>query len=490
LSGLTPNTRPTPAAGGLTAYDYSVHADTLGTAPPSATTEVVPVTTVRLAPLTENQIRQLTVHHKVANANAFIAALSRTGGLFLAGRPRDLEWLAEQWNREQRFGSLWEMLDRNVWAKLQERNPALGDRDRLTPERALHAAERLAGATILCRESLIRIPDPHLDPSVDHPALDPAEVLDKWAPADIAALLRRPLFEEAPGGRVRFHHTTTQAFLAGRWLLHLLEEECPPHAVLDLMLRESYGARRPITSMREVAGWVACKDADVRRELLNVAPEWVLLGGDAEQIPVEDRAKSLRALARVYRAETRFPWIAEDSDIARLADPALDSVVQGMLKDSATSGAVGSFLLDIARVGRLPMSAEMALTFAVDATQEHRVRLAAVSAVGAADDTALRSQLFSYALSEATPDNRFLARVGLALFPNTLTVGQLTELLHKFEPVPIESFANISYVVAWRWVEQCPAAALDELLEHLVGLATTPPYDQSLICRRFDGHLR
>ncbi|WP_208621266.1 hypothetical protein [Azospirillum oryzae] len=108
--------------------------------------------TVRLLPLDEARIHRLAAHYGVDRADAFIDTLKQTGHLFLAGRPGDLEWLAEYWKREGRIGARWDMLELNVLAKVQEANVAHSEADPLSPEKALWGAERLAGATILRRQ--------------------------------------------------------------------------------------------------------------------------------------------------------------------------------------------------------------------------------------------------------------------------------------------------------------------------------------------------
>ncbi len=434
------------------------------------------VVTVRLVPLDEKRIRRLATHYGVDRADAFIDGLKQTGHLFLAGRPRDLEWLADYWNREGRIGARWDMLDLNVTAKLQEANVALSESDPLSPEEALWAAERLAGATILCRQPAIRLPDagPPLLPA--RPALDPATVLPAWSARKIAALLRRPLFEEAPGGRVRWHHASTQTYLAGRWLLRLLKAGCLVTTVIDLITREVDGQRYLVPSLREVAGWVVCRHAAVREALVPVAPELILLWGDAVQVPVEARTKALRVLAQVHPDTVSFDWTVDADDLVRLADPALVPTIRNLLAESAGSVAVRRFLLDLGRVGGWREVAETAMTIAADAAQDLRIRTAAVETVGAAGDATLRARLRAYALETPELPNAFLARVGTTLLPDALSVEDAAALLAKFTPVLPDGIGDAGYAVGWRWVDACLPTDREALLLHLIDLITTPPH--------------
>ncbi|WP_042698906.1 hypothetical protein [Azospirillum sp. B506] len=436
----------------------------------------VAVSTVRLLPLDEARIRRLAAHYGVKHADAFIDALKETGHLFLAGRPRDLEWLAEYWNREGRIGTRWDMLELNVLAKLQEANVVHSESDPLSPEKALWGAERLAGATILGRQPAIRLPDPGPALLPARAALHPASVLPDWRAGEIAALLRRPLFEEAPGGRVRWHHASTQTYLAGRWLLGLLKAGCPVPTVIDLFSRELDGQRYLARSLREVAGWVVCRHAAVREALAPIAPEIVLLWGDAAQVPVEARAKALRILAQNYPETVSFDWFIEAGDLVRLADPALVPTVRTLLAEPGRAVAVRRFLLDLIRVGGWREAAETVLTIATDADQDLQVRTAAVEAVGAIDDVTLHARLRAYALETADLPNAFLARVGTALLPDALSVEDAAALLAKFTMVLPDGIGDETYAVAWRWVDAVRPDDRGTLLAHLLTLITMPPH--------------
>jgi len=477
LSGLFQSPVPVSAPGASGELDDRKAAPGSLMAIPAVSASVaVAVATVRLLPLDEARIRRLAAHYGVARADAFIDALKQTGHLFLAGRPRDLEWLAEYWNREGRIGTRWDMLELNVLAKLQETNVVHSGSDPLSAEKALWGAERLAGATILGRQPAIRLPDPGPPLPSARPALDPASVLPDWLAHEIAALLRRPLFEEAPGGRVRWHHASTQTYLAGRWLLGLLKAGCPVPTVIDLFSREVDGQRYLAPSLREVAGWVVSRHAAVREALTPIAPELVLLWGDAAQVPVEARAKALRILAQRHPETASFEWIVEAGDLVRLADPALVPIVLTLLAEPGRAVAVRRFLLDLIRVGGWREAAETALTIATDADQDLRVRTAAVEAVGAAGDTAVHAQLRAYALETPELPNAFLARVGIALLPDAVSVEDAAVLLAKFTMVLPDGFGDETYAVAWRWVDAVRPSDRETLLAHLLDLITTPPH--------------
>ncbi|MDQ2102546.1 hypothetical protein [Azospirillum isscasi] len=462
---------PAPSASG-TEISHSGSPVPLHTPDPAAP---LTVTTVRLVPLDKERIRRMAHHFHVDDADALLDALKKTGGISMAGRPRDMEWIAAFWNRERRLGSRWDMLDRNVTAKLTERNEAYRETDTLLPEQALRGAARLAGATVLCRQPAIRLPEPGLEIAPERPALDPAVLLPDWSAAEIAALLRRPVFEEAPGGRVRFHHASTQAYLAGRWLLGLLEAGCLVSRVVELLSREVYGQRHLIPSMREVAGWVVCGHPGVRGALVGVAPELVLLGGDAARIPVEERKKALRAFAEAHRDALWLPWTIQDDDLVRLSDPMLAPTVQSLLAGADKSVAVRRFLLNLVRVEGVP-AAGIALAIAFDEAQDLRVRIAAVDVVDATNEAALRARLRTSALGAPDLPNALLARIGLALLPETLSVEDMAALLEKFTAMPTDVLTNTVRTVGWDWVAACPPDHRQALLAALIKLATSLPH--------------
>lgn len=116
------------------------------------------VTTVCLMPLDENGIRCMAAAELgPPDSNKFVADLTVAGCLHLVGRPRDVRTLARQWRSKHQLGLLTELLDWNFEAKLREDRQPYRSLNPHSADKARQGAERLAGATALCRQPFLRL---------------------------------------------------------------------------------------------------------------------------------------------------------------------------------------------------------------------------------------------------------------------------------------------------------------------------------------------
>lgn len=134
---------------------------------------------------------------------AFLNAVERADALSFTSRPQDLEELTEFWIDEGQIGSRLELMRNSIARRLTERDQGRADARPLSMEDARQGARLLAAAATLGQEPTIRVPD-GADNSKGIPVHD---VLPSWDDNKQAALLSRPIFDEAIYGTVRFHHT-------------------------------------------------------------------------------------------------------------------------------------------------------------------------------------------------------------------------------------------------------------------------------------------
>jgi len=456
-----------------------------------ATADVVVVT---LCPLDRQQLAVLAAAMAVPDVPGLLAEIDRTGADFLVQRPMDVEWVAAHWSQYRRLGTLSEMMETGLTAKLADRNDARTRADPLTPGRARSGAERLAAATVLCRQPMIRIPDPALASNTE-PAIDAAAVLPDWTHSEIQFLLGRALFDEAVAGRVRFHHRTAAAYLAAQWLLRLVREcDCPVAAARGLLVGEAFGATWPIADRKELAGWVASGNADLRRALNAVVPEVVLAFGDAEQVPIPERAQALQALVARHADGHRFDLRVDDAEIRRLADPALAMTVLECLAQPGLADDVVRFLLRVGAEGATAEVTAAALAIATDPLRSDGVRSAGVRAVGAAGTDAQRRALKDWAL-DATGQDAALIAIADSLFPAFMSVNELMALVDQLSDLSINDTTGAAFQFANYWAERCPEHHRLELLRQVQHKVTEPPHHEGDpgargVSRRFGGLAR
>jgi len=113
------------------------------------------VNLVCLGPLTDKQIRKLAPYYGVKDSDTFLNALEKEDLFILAKRPLDLEWLSNYWNKNQKLGSLTEMMEANITKKLTEWKPSRPVSWPVSMVQARKGAEDLAAAMVLGQFSSI-----------------------------------------------------------------------------------------------------------------------------------------------------------------------------------------------------------------------------------------------------------------------------------------------------------------------------------------------
>ncbi|MBX3516808.1 MAG: hypothetical protein KF815_07690 [Rhodospirillales bacterium] len=441
---------------------------------PVADGQVPEPSLVTLRPLDSRRVRKLTEALGVADTDAFMAAVEQAGLEAYCTRPRDVEWLVSFWQQRNRFGSLTEMIEASIEARLREVNEQRTSRDPLSPDHARAGAEALAAALTLGKTFTISLSHSAAQSAVIERSVSAQRALPDWKQAEIDALLTRAIFDPATLGRVRFHHRSTQEYLAACWLVARRKEGMPFGRIRDLMIREAYGTEYAVPSMQAVAGWLAGKMPELRSELLKVEAGILLYEGDAAQIPVEEREAILRRLASRIRSGIRLPWGYGGSPYHRFADPCLAPLILELLRSERDQIHTVVLLLRLVEAGRLAACADAALTMARDETNKSRVRAMAIRAAAAAGNDATRRSLRDLACSAVTLEENITSELFDALCPQEVSPRECLVIVQKttnrpgYTPLLQNDVENIV-------IGRSAPDHLPEILEGLLDLASREP---------------
>ncbi|VUX47030.1 hypothetical protein DF3PA_330001 [Candidatus Defluviicoccus seviourii] len=255
--------------------------------------------------------------------------------------------------------------------------------------------------------------------------------LPDWTRAEIDALLTRAIFDPATRGRVRFHHRSTQEYLAACWLIRRQAEGVPIGKMRDLVIGEVFGTDYAVPSMHGIAGWLASKLPELRGDLFKVAPEIPLFEGDSAQFPIEDREAILRRLASRFRSGMRLPWGYGGSPYHRFADPRLAPLTLQLLQSERAQIHTIDLLLRLVEAGRIAECADAALAIARDETSESGTRALAIRAAVAAGDDHTRQALRDLACSAVTLEENITSELFDALCPQELSPRECLALVQK-----------------------------------------------------------
>jgi hypothetical protein len=379
---------------------------------------------VQLAPLTESQVEALAKSKNVKNIPEFMAALRDSSAHEFIERPLDVGWLGSYWNSKGKIGTLRELIENNIDEKLKEWR---SDRpDNLSLVEAKKAVRALAGLATLQETFSFCLPDEGLNSDREEGALNPEKVLTDWSKDDLKLLLRRPIFDEANYGRIRFHHHSVQTFLAAQWLL----DNGWPRSKLNELLFVENGDDCVIPEyLQPVAAWLALWDEEIRQKLIQKAPSLLIAYGDPSALSDDERLRVLNGWADKYKGRE---WIRERFDPAslkRFAHPSLAERINELLSDSDISEGLAAWLFELVEAGKIFACADKALEIAKNPSG--KARHDAIYAAAAAGNEKHREELWAITKTENEWSPGLSWAFIESLYPEKIGVADLMELFDK-----------------------------------------------------------
>ncbi len=432
---------------------------------------------VQLISLSHDQRRSLAQACGVTDLDAFLEAIDQRGLEVLAERPGDVIELAQYWQQKKCFGSLSEMTEHSVHSKLTELDRYRPDNSELSSVKAREGAERLAAALTFGKSFTLLAPGQEPDPSLAAGALDPSALLDGWTVSEVNALLRRGIFALSTYGRIRFHHRSTQEYLAGRWLSKLLAKGCPRSAVFSVLFSERYGVETVVPSLRPAAAWVAIDQSDIRDEIIRREPMLLLTMGDPAGLSEETKSRLLRHLAERHKAGE----ISDDSIDRRsmwmFSSPNLASAVRDAWKINDRP----EFRADLVRLideGKIRGCIDLAAEIAGDDAARDYHRMVGLRALVSCDATAEIAKHSKSLLSKASQIGpRLAAGAAEILFPKFINVDQLLTIVEQSRQPRAHSVDGFAYAIDRIW-DVCPPVQRANLIDGLAQLALSRPFVQ------------
>jgi hypothetical protein len=339
---------------------------------------------VRLLPLSDEQIRAFAANEGVINVDAFMQDIDERNTEEFARRPQDLIELCAGWNADKRIRLHADQVSNAIFVKLKasEERP---DLTFISDAEAREGASRLALAALLGRKFRFRLPG-KISGSDLSGALDTAQLLPDWTPDKREALLQRPLFGYASYHEVRFQHRSVIEYLAAERLLSYYDRQLSRRAVRRLLFATTaQGTRVVRPTMRATAAWMALKDAEIFRALLDCEPSVLLMEGDPQSLSLTQRTDAMRAFVGRFRnggmRAIRVPW----TQVRRIADPQMAPVIHELWPD-VENPEIRAFLLNVIEAGKIGECMDIAFDACRDRARHHHERLDALDALVAVGD--------------------------------------------------------------------------------------------------------
>ena len=394
-----------------------------------------PIAVLVLEPLERDQVRRFADGSGIGNADAFLAAVDHGNLWTFAARPLDLGWMVDYWRTHGRLGTLRQMIEASLSARLFDPDPMRRRRDPIDATTAGRALDRVGASFLFCGKDSLRVPASGLDIAPAENAMPIEVILPDWADANRLLLLGRPVFDPATLGRTRLHNDnegTLRCYLAARWLNGRLQHNCPLQTVFDILFADLYGYRLVRPDMVESSAWLAGDNIAVADELIARAPFNLIRHGDPGSLPILVRIRAFgAALAQLETIDNQKLWFIEDS-LKRFADPALDPHFPDWWQRAAGNEEARHLILRLIWHGKQRGGLEIARAAAFNDSTDDITQLLGVRALVALGDTGDQERLARYIAGNVATLPRSIVLEGLSeLFPAHVAVAEFFTLVDQ-----------------------------------------------------------
>ncbi len=381
-----------------------------------------------LEPLTKRQARRFAEGAGITDVDALLEAVEDGNLWSFAARPLDLGWMVDFWLNNKRLGTLREMIEESIKARLLDPDPLRRRSDPLDGEAANCALDRIGAGFLLCGKDSLRVPAAGLDLALPEKSIPLEAMLPEWSDGNRLMLLSRPVFDPATLGRARLHNDnsgTLRCYLTARWLARRLEKNCPLETVFDILFVDLYGRRLVRPDMVETSAWLAGQVPAIADELIARSPFNLLCHGDPGSLPIATRVKAFAgAIEQIDTMDPQKLWFIDDP-LRRFADPALDPHFSDWWTKAKGSEEARHLVLRLIRLGGQRGGLDIVRTVAFDQETDEISQLIAARAlieIGTPDDR-LRYTQHVLANYEALARSIVLQALD-RLFPEHISVDQ------------------------------------------------------------------
>jgi hypothetical protein len=420
---------------------------------------------IALDDLSRGQVEVFAAAKHVSDIGNFLKEIERVDAWPSTARPQDLEDVIALWKDTGEIGNRLQIMENSIDRRLTERDQPRAEAYPLSNLRAREGAMLLAAAATLDQTQVIRVPDGANNTT----GLSPKAILEDWDDAEIAALLSRPIFDDAIYGTIRFHHRSAREYLTACWLAQLLERRTSRRAIEDLLFKTSYGMQVVVPTMRPILPWLAIFDPRVRDRLGAVAPEVIFEGGDPSSLPLPTRREILDEICGKIAQERVVYSATEYAAVQRFAQPDIAQDIARLIKQFGSNDAVLGFLTRMIWLGRLSALRPEAKKIALSPSVSRYTRISAFRAlreVGTAEDLLEIREAF---LTESAKLSReWIGELITDLEPSETNIRWVLETLSKSEDKERYSVDRLEEALT-SFVDAVP---IDSVNRFLAGMGT------------------
>lgn len=391
--------------------------------------EVERVKVVALLPLARDGILEFARLAESPQADALERYLNDNELWQLYQLPEEILSALDQLETEGRLGNLEEQLLFGVRRRLQESSEK--KRRSLSEATAIEGAERLALSLFLMKRRSIYLDDA----AAGREGVRVGEVLPDWTADQRMELLGKPLFDPTGVGAVRFHHRSTQEFLAARRLQDLRSAGLATNDLHQLLFATIADEKVVVPSMEPIAAWLALWNTDILAEVKDRNPLLLFRQGIPALLSLEIRAELLRKFVEKYAGSEWRSIGVGHAELKRVATPELAPVVRELWERAYTGHDTLELLLELVYLTPMPDCTDLAFKAAQDKDlKAHHRTYAAWSVLKFGTKT--QKQEIGASIAAGEWPERVVRNVLAELLPDAIDLKSFLKLARSLKEVP------------------------------------------------------
>ncbi|MEN8425885.1 hypothetical protein ABFO79_04375 [Acinetobacter schindleri] len=382
-----------------------------------------------LLPLNQHETLEFAKSYAPEHATAFGHYLEEKELWHLYRLPYEINSALDQLSNEGKLGNLEEQLQFGIKQKIRAVSGKRGSS--LVENKALEGAERLALALFMMKRRSI-----HSEVSTKLDMIDIGEILTDWNSEERLELLSSPLFDPTGVNSFRFHHRSTQEYLAAQRLKKLRQKGLSTRDLFGQLFADIKEEKVVIPSMEPLVAWMALWYPDIYSEVKIRAPSLMFRQGLPALLPIEYRAELIQKYVEKFANNSNWCGVGiSPTELKRIATPELAPVIRELWQQAYTGYDTREFLLELMYLAPMKDCTDLALDALFDDNLPYQHRLYAAWSVLEFGKLEQKQKIGKAVTQGGWPD--YLVRNILSnLIPDAITEVEFLNLAKTLKEVP------------------------------------------------------
>ncbi|NOI58887.1 ATP-binding protein [Vibrio coralliilyticus] len=356
----------------------------------------------QLVELSRDQIKMFAEAKGIPESIKLLDDIERVDAWGFTTRPQDLIDIIEYWSVHNKLGTRMELMESNIQRKLAERSL-----DRVVPNELPIAELYSKAQTLAAVSTLTQVPHIELPEGSTHfPGISSTSMLRDWNGNQILNLLKRPIFDEAIYGAVRFHHRSVREFLTARWFNTLLSKQSSHAQIESLFFRTQYDIEVLTPTLRPILPWLVIWNENFRERISQIDPKVFFEGGDPSQLNLGVRKDILRDVCEALAKKESGQLQYDTGAIQRFASQDLAEHIRVLFEVHSGDEDVLGLLLKMIWTGRIKGLEKEVIEAIKNPSIDKYTHISAIRAAKAICSTVVMDTIRDYYLENKAELNR------------------------------------------------------------------------------------